>query len=460
LIQAAFAEACASVMRPGALQAARPSADEAQKEKSMTNGKHTLVVVNPGHFHAALTLRKRHPRLNDDVYVYAEDGPDVESFLRMVHTFNERPSQPTRWNLHVHRGADFMEKLRKDRAGDVVIVAGKNDAKMRTIHELHADGFFVLGDKPWLIGADELPMLSDAATTRPLAMDIMTERHEITNRVQKALADRPEVFGRFRTEGGEPAIHMESVHHLYKIVNQRPLVRPAWFFDVAVQGEGATDVTTHLVDLTQWMTGGGKPFDYKRDMELLAARQWPTEVPKEVFSRITGLDDFPPAIRTAVSGNALQYLCNAQIDYRLRGVSARIVSLWNLAVPEKGGDTHYAILRGTLADLVIDQGPDTGFITRLSVHPVSPGKAYATKLADAVAALQTQFPSLAIEPDGQVYRVVNAKALRTTHEEHFAAVLEDFLGYIDRGQWPENLGPDLVAKYTLLAHARGLSHQR
>ena len=165
---------------------------------------------SPGHFHAALTLRKRHPYLNDDVYVYAEDGPDVESFLRMVRTFNERPSQPTRWNLHVHRGADFMEKLRKDRAGDVVIVAGKNDAKMRTIHELHADGFFVLGDKPWLIGADELPMLSEAATTRPLAMDIMTERHEITNRVQKALADRPEVFGRFRTDGGEPAIHMES----------------------------------------------------------------------------------------------------------------------------------------------------------------------------------------------------------------------------------------------------------
>jgi hypothetical protein len=59
-----------------------------------------------------------------------------------------------------------------------------------------------------------------------------------------------------------------------------------------------------------------------------------------------------------------------------------------------------------------------------------------------------------------VYRVVIPKALRTTHEEHFAAVLEDFLGYIDRGQWPENLGPDLVAKYTLLAHARGLSHQR
>jgi predicted dehydrogenase len=460
LIQAALAAAGASTVGPGALQAARSSTDEAQKEKAVNDSKHTLVVVNPGHFHAALTLRKRHPRLSDDVYVYAEDGPDVESFLRMVRTFNERSSQPTRWNLYVHRGADYMEKLRKDRAGDIAIVAGKNDAKMRTIHELHGDGYFVLGDKPWLIGADELPMLSDAATTRPLAMDIMTERHEITMRVQKALADRPEVFGRFRTNGTDPAIQMESVHHLYKIVNQRPLVRPAWFFDLAAQGEGITDVTTHLVDLSQWLTGGGKAFDYKRDMELMAARQWPTEVPRDVFARITGLDDFPPAIRSAVSGDALQYLCNAQIDYRLRGVSARIVSLWNLAVPEKGGDTHNATMRGTQADLVIDQGPETGFATRLSIRPASPGKGYETKLADAVASLQPQFPGLAVEPDGQVYRVVIPKALRTTHEEHFAAVLEDFLGYIDRGQWPENLGPDLVAKYTLLAHARQLSHQR
>ena len=57
-------------------------------------------------------------------------------------------------------------------------------------------------------------------------------------------------------------------------------------------------------------------------------------------------------------------------------------------------------------------------------------------------------------------RVAIPKALRTTHEEHFAAVLEDFLGYIERGKWPENLGPDLEVKYTLLAHARELSYQR
>ena len=226
-----------------------------------------------------------------------------------------------------------------------------------------------------------------------------------------------------------------------------------------MQGEGATDVTTHLVDLSQWTTGGGKPFDYGRDVELVAARQWPTQVPRETFARITGLDDFPPALRGAVSGNALQYLCNAQIDYRLRDIPTQIISVWNLAIPEGGGDTHHATLRGTQADLVVDQGPQTGFLTRLSVAPRAPGKAYASALANAVAALQPQFPGLTVESDGEVHRIGIPKTLRTTHEEHFAAVLEEFLGYIERGNWPANLGPDLVAKYTLLAQARELSHQ-
>lgn len=424
----------------------------------MSPGRHTLVVLNPGHFHAALTLRKRHAHLDDDVHVYAEDGADLESFLRLVQSFNARASEPTGWNLHVYRGADFLERLSRERPGEVVVYAGKNDAKMRAIHRLHGEGFCVLGDKPWLVCAHDLPLLHETVARSPLAMDIMTERHEITTRVQKALSESAEVFGTFRTDGAEPAILLESVHHLYKLVNQRPLVRPAWYFDVAVQGEGITDVTTHLVDLTQWMTGGGRPFDYGSDVELMAARQWPTAVARDIFKRITGLDDFPAAVRGAVSGDTLQYLCNAQIDYRLRGLPMRVLSIWNLAIPEGGGDTHCATLRGTQADLVVDQGPQTGFATRLSVHPHSPGQAYAHALAQAVAALQPQFPGLAVETDGDTYRIAIPQALRTTHEEHFAAVLDDFLELLSHGKQPVNLGPDLLAKYTLLAQARELSH--
>jgi len=426
---------------------------------AMKAEKHTLIVLNPGHFHAALTLRKSHPRLNDDVYVYTEDGPDVESFLSLVQSFNQRAEDPTHWKLHVYRGADYVDRLLAERPGDLVIIAGRNDMKMMSIHRLHAGGFLVLGDKPWLIAAGEIGMLRETAATPPPAMDIMTERHDVATQVQKALVERPEVFGHFRSYGAEPAIRIKSVHHLYKMVNQRPLVRPAWYFDVAVQGEGITDVTTHLVDLAQWMTGGGKAFDYERDVELLSARQWPTEVSRDMFARITGLQDFPDALRGAVVNDTLHYLCNAEFFYRLRGVPVTVESIWNLAIPEGGGDTHYAIARGTRADLVIDQGPETRFVRELTVRPAGKQEGYGDALAAAVESLQGAFPGLGVEPAGAAFHITIPKALRTTHEEHFAAVLEEFLGYVDSGRQPDNLAPDLVAKYTLLARAAELSHR-
>src|SRR5262252_6817483 len=112
-----------------------------RRDRPVSADKHTVLVLNPGHFHAALTLRRTHPRLSDDVYVYAEDGPDVDNFLRMVETFNRRAEAPTHWKLHVYRGAGFLDRLRAERHGDVVIMAGKNHERMATIRLLHADGF-------------------------------------------------------------------------------------------------------------------------------------------------------------------------------------------------------------------------------------------------------------------------------------------------------------------------------
>jgi len=437
----------------------RAGAQRRRTDKNLAADKHTLVVLDPGHFHAALTLRQRRPRLNDDVHVYAADGPDLENFLRMVRTFNRRAEYPTRWNLRVYRGEDHFERLRSERPGDVVIIAGKNNTKMASIHRLHADGFFVLGDKPWLIDPGQIGMLKEAAATPPLAMDIMTERHDVATRLQAALAAQPGVFGRLRNDGDQPAISMKSVHHLYKIVNGVPLVRPAWVFDVAVQGEGITDVTTHLVDLAQWITGGGEACDYDRDVELGSARQWPTEVPRHMFTRITGLDDFPEALRNRVSDGALSYLCNAAMSFRLRGRTVSIESKWALAVPEGGGDTHYARIRGTAADLIVEHSGRTHYLTELTVRPVEGGAAYAAALGRAIESLEGEFPGLGIEPLAGEFRITVPHASRTTHEQHFANVLDEFLSRIDRGELSDNYRRDLVAKYTLLARAAELSRR-
>lgn len=421
--------------------------------------RHTLILVNPGHFHAALTLRKRHPLLSDEVYVYAEDGPELRDFLRLVASFNQRRDDPTSWVMHVYRGHDYMDALVQQLPGDVAVVAGKNDSKLSTIQRLHQAGVHVLGDKTWVTNASQLALLRDITASPPLVMDIMTERFEIATRLQQALSTNQEVFGGFRQTGNEPAVYFKSVHHLYKEVNGEPLVRPAWYFDTGTQGEGITDVTTHLVDLAQWLVNGESGSADETDVILTGARQWPTSIPLETFSRITGLSDFPAEIQRHVSNGALQYLCNANIRYRLGTVAVEIDSIWDLAIPEGGGDTHYCVLRGTHADLVVDQGPASGFKTRLRVVPTRPGDGYDDVLTRALLGLQRLCPGVQHEADGEGYLVLIPVASHHGHEARFADVLNQFLDYVNAGKCPQDISLQLVTKYTLLANAYELSHR-
>src|SRR5215470_11372215 len=62
---------------------------------------HTLLFLEPGHFHAALTLRMANPRVGDDVFVYARDGAELRDFLALAERFNQRVEQPTAWRPQV-----------------------------------------------------------------------------------------------------------------------------------------------------------------------------------------------------------------------------------------------------------------------------------------------------------------------------------------------------------------------
>src|SRR5262249_29448862 len=45
---------------------------------------HALAFLDPGHFHAALTLRERHARVRDEIFVYAPAGPELDDFLALI----------------------------------------------------------------------------------------------------------------------------------------------------------------------------------------------------------------------------------------------------------------------------------------------------------------------------------------------------------------------------------------
>ena len=100
----------------------------------------------------------------------------------------------------------------------------------------------------------------------------------------------------------------------------------------------------------------------------------------------------------------------------------------------------------------------TRFETELTVRPHEPLASYSAALTAALASMQTRFPGVVAQRGEDGFRLAIPDALRSTHEEHFAVVLDEFIDHLDRQAWPPNVCPDLLTKYTLLQHARDRSH--
>ena len=216
-----------------------------------------LIVVDPGHFHAALVQKEMYPWLASQVTVYAPLGPDVLDYLNRIAQFNARRENPTSWEIELHTGPDFFERMLRERPGNVVVLTGRNRPKIERIGASVEAGLNVLADKPWIITSADMPtlerVLNEAGEKGLVAYDIMTERYEITSILQRELVNDEGVFGQLvQGSDTEPAISAKSIHHLMKLVAGTPLRRPAWFFDVDETGEGLADVGTHVVDLVQW----------------------------------------------------------------------------------------------------------------------------------------------------------------------------------------------------------------
>jgi predicted dehydrogenase len=420
---------------------------------------HTLAFLDPGHFHAALTLRERHPLVSDEIVVYVPAGPgdghqgqEVVEFLALLEAFNRRLERPTRWRPVVRAGAEPLERLLGERPGDVVILAGRNDRKAAQMRRLHDAGIHVLADKPWLTHATALTDVRHVLRGGARVMEMMTGRHASTSVVAERLVREPEIFGEFDPGGGEPAIRLASVHHLEKRVNGAPLRRPPWFFDVRIQGDGLADIPTHLVDQAQRLLGAhGAAND--REAALLGARRWSTPVPRALFARVTGLADFPPDLRTAVEGDVLAYAGNAELSFRLRGVEVHLTTRWDLTEPPGGGDEHRATIVGTASRVRMEQSRHTGFRRRLFVEPRGSGPSVGAALGRAMAAWQGEHPGLAAVASRAGFEIEIPDGPGTGHEGQFPLVLDEFLRAVDHASWPDERAAQTLAKYELLARA-------
>ena len=406
----------------------------------------SLLFLAPGHFHAALPLRVPQARAAEDVFVYAREGTELRDFVALVERFNRRAPDATRWRLVVATADDPLERLVAERRGDVVVLAGRNGGKARTMRRLHESGFHVLADKPWLVEPADLEHVRASLAGWPLAAEIMTGRHDLAAGLAKRLVGTPAIFGAFRDDG--PAIEHESVHHLEKLVDGAPLRRPWWYFDERVQGSGPVDIPTHVVDQAQWLVA-----DDATAPVLVSARAWPTRVPAEAFRRITGEAPFPPELAPFVDGDALSYRCNAELVYRIGRVTASAATRWNLAPSPGGGDATRSVAHGTRADVRLEQSDRTGHRRRIFVESCTDA-GVARALRATVTAWKADLPGVEVVPAGpDAFEVTVPPALDGGHETHFARVLDDCLRIVDDQRWPAALAERTLAKYALLAEA-------
>lgn len=427
-----------------------------------------LMTLDPGHFHAALVQKEMYPGVAARVDVFAPLGPDLIGHLNRISAFNLRLERPTSWALEVHTGHDYFERMLRERPGNVVILSGRNRTKIdRIVASLRA-GLHVLADKPWILRSEDLPKvdaaLAEADTKGLVAYDIMTERFEITTILQRELVNDRAVFGEaVKGSDAEPAVYMESVHHLMKVVAGAPNIRPAWFFDTAEQGEGLNDIGTHLVDLVQWTLFPGATIDYRSDLRLLGAQRWPTWIPEDDFRRVTGEARFPATLAPIIKDGRLEYYCNTLVSYAVRGVHTKLNVIWDWEAPPGAGDTHFAFYRGTQARVEVRQTKADAYRPGLDVIPnAADGKASVLAAVRAkVDALQSTYPGITAEDRGTEIRIAIPAALRVGHEAHFADVTTSFLKYLEnRPSLPAWERANMLAKYYVTTKGTELSRER
>jgi predicted dehydrogenase len=431
------------------------SCNTAEKSKfTGAEGEVKLITLDPGHFHAALVQKNMYRQVNPVVAVYAPDGDDLNEHLKKIEAYNSRTEQPTGWEETVYRGADFFTRMLAERKGNVMVTSGNNRKKTEYIKAAIDAGINVLADKPMVINAANFDTLKQAFESARkngvLLYDIMTERFEIATILQREFSMLPEVFGVLeKGTADNPAVTKESVHHFSKYVSGAALKRPAWFFDVEQQGEGIVDVTTHLVDLVQWECFPEVPLDYAKDIEIVSAKRWTTDLSREQFAQATGLPEYPDYLKKDIRNDSLCVYSNGEINYTLKGVHAKVAVVWNFMPPEGAGDTHYSVMRGTNASLIIRQGADQGYTPTLYIEPVSETgmAALETVLNSGLTKIQAKYAGVELKKLDTGWEVLIPSKYHIGHEAHFGQVTGHYLQYLVDGKLPDWEVPNMLAKY-------------
>jgi len=248
----------------------------------------------------------------------------------------------------------------------------------------------------------------------------------------------------------EPAVVIESVHNFCKVVSGAALKRPAWFFDIAQQGDGNADVATHLVDLIQW-SAFPEMILAKTDVQMISAKRWTTDLSSEQFEKVTGMKEFPEFLKKDVAAGKLKVYANGEMQYTLKGKHAKVVTLWDFEAPQGAGDSHYCLMRGSQCNVLIQQKKEENYKPTVYVEATGATDlaAFEANLKKAVEeTISAKYPGLKLTRLADKRWTVEIPAQYSVgHEAHFGQVTERYLQYLKDGKLPEWEVPNMIVKY-------------
>ncbi len=410
-----------------------------------TNASVKLIILDPGHGHATFMQGFMNPEIHPEVHVYAPAGQDVQQYINSIERSNSRKFNPTHWKLVVYTGTDYLKKMLTDKKGNAVLISGNNSKKSLYIESSAEAGFHIIADKPMAItDFKSLEKAFNIAERKSVVLfDPMDLRYDISNILQKELAMMPVLFGSLlKGTLKDPALVQANLHHYLKGPAGQTGIRPAWFFDVGQQGHGIVDVSTHLVDLNQWLGFPGTTLNYKTDIKVISSREWPTKLSPSEFRLVTRVDEYPAYLKKHLQDSTLSVYSNGDINYTLKGIHSKVTVLWNYKEPPGSSDTHYSLMRGTKANLEIRQGATEQYRATLFVRPqngTDPAK-FEDLIKVAQQQLQQKYPGTEFVKRGNQWEVKPGQFLRTNSAE--VAVK-----YIKEGKMPEWEAPNMIAKY-------------
>jgi hypothetical protein len=414
-----------------------------------------MIVLDPGHSHAASVFAQDIPGLSNEVHVYAPPGAEVDTFLRSISAFNQRPQNPTHWQVKSFIAPDFLKRMSLEPPGNIVVISGRNDRKINLISSSLRAGQNVLADKPWIIDSKDFSLLDTAlslAVQRHLvAFDCMTERFNIAYRIQRELMRDPDVFGvPLPGTASDPAVVLQNLHSLVKFDRGKVNLRPSWFLDVRQQGEALADVGTHLVDLEIWSLFADQAIDYRRDIKVLQATRSPIFLTRSQFERVTGEQTWPVFLQAAVRNDRLEYDCNNSALFTMRGIYTTISDRWEYESVGALSDSYLVLYRGSRSTIRVRQSKLENYLAELDVIPNSETDAASLKsaLERRLKRVSDTFPNLAAQNRGHELRVVIPEEDRERGGSSFSELVEQFLDYVrNPNELPRWEKPNMLAKY-------------